>query len=153
MNDHHFSYITILKKETLILRSTYLTNLKKKTLWSGASERKRRKKKVSKREATAQTDLEERKKKQARKTSHWQRTSCIRFRTRALALHTKPDTPASSISEYRIPTPSSLESKNLFSGKLKYSSSCTKNQTVLKWSAAVVVATHQDLSCPVLKLN
>jgi hypothetical protein len=72
MNDHHFSYITIFKKETLILRSTYLTNLKRKTLayGQGVGERRRRKKKVSKREAIAQTDLEERKKKQARKTPY-----------------------------------------------------------------------------------
>jgi hypothetical protein len=43
---------------------------KKLSLWLGAGERRRRKKKVSKREPTAQTDLEERRKKQARKTSH-----------------------------------------------------------------------------------
>jgi hypothetical protein len=35
MNDHHFSYITIFKKETLVLGSTYLTNLKRKTLAYG----------------------------------------------------------------------------------------------------------------------
>jgi hypothetical protein len=80
----------------------------------GRAKEEEGKKKVSKREATAQTDLEERKKKQARKTAS------ASPRARALALHKKPDTPASSIPKYRIPTPSSLESRNLFSSKLKY---------------------------------